>query len=283
VLEEAGLVDLDKSPEGMRPIAGAEIEKNKGQTVDKEKDKVERGKIRRSLHRTLREAHVPTHNRSRKGKDSSSSAAVFDEVTDDVLARGTGSFVVHGKKASVIHFGSELSEMSPDERLRLRKQPHKEAGPLSSPATIDDDFHSILAEPFEYHERHESTATQSTTTAMSFRDLHKHLLVPGANGPTVTMSEENDSEAAVSFSEGRRTPLPPVEDEDEEDEDHLGLNSPSSRQAMFYTPEASNSPTFPTFRDDHPHLDEEGEMDDSEPESPERERLPSPPVQVVSA
>ena len=38
------------------------------------------------------------------------------------LTRGTGSFVVHGKKASVITFGgSAWQDISPEERLKLRK------------------------------------------------------------------------------------------------------------------------------------------------------------------
>ncbi|EKD12891.1 uncharacterized protein L3040_007048 [Drepanopeziza brunnea f. sp. 'multigermtubi'] len=237
VLEQAGLIDTDKTPDGKRPGNGLEAEESK--------EKMDRGKIRRSLHRTLREAHVPPHARSRKGKDSSSSAGLSEE---DVLSRGSGSFVVHGKKASVITFGSEFQSMSPDERLRLRKQVHKEE-PLSSPASIDDDFHSLLAEPFDLHERHGSQATTSSATAKSFRDLHRklagHALAVGSDG--------DDSDAAVSFSDGRRTPQPPVEDEDE----HFVDSHPS--QAMFYTPEHERSPAAHALPETHlspvPHGD----------------------------
>lgn len=271
VLEEAGLIDGDFLPEGNRPTSGPEPDESKDQVSEKDKDKVERGKIRRSLHRTLKEAHVPKHNHSRKGKESTSSGAASEEP-DDVLSRGTGSFVVHGKKASVITFGSELQSMSPDERLRLRKLPHKGEG-QPSPATIDDDFHSVLAEPFEYHERHESTATSNTATAMSFREKHKNLTVPGST-PSITMTEGDDNEA-ISISEGRRTPLSPVNDGDEDD-DRLGPNSPASRQAMFYTPEASNSPASAVFPREY---DERNEGEDSE----RRQRLQSPSLQLVSA
>merc|ERR1711939_733558 len=167
VLEQEGLVttDMDKTPDAKRPVASPENEEGKDHVV--EKDKLDRGKIRRSLHRTLREAHVPSHTRSRKGKDSSSSAGMSEEGKDDVLSRGTGSFVVHGKKASVITFGSEIQSMSNEERLRLRKQPHKDEPGQLSPATTDDDFHSVLAEPYEFHERHDSQATTSTATPQS--------------------------------------------------------------------------------------------------------------------
>ncbi|KAG4425627.1 hypothetical protein IFR04_001324 [Cadophora malorum] len=242
VLEQEGLVttDMDKTPDAKRPVASPENEEGKDHVV--EKDKLDRGKIRRSLHRTLREAHVPSHTRSRKGKDSSSSAGMSEEGKDDVLSRGTGSFVVHGKKASVITFGSEIQSMSNEERLRLRKQPHKDEPEQLSPATIDDDFHSVLAEPYEFHERHDSQATTSTATARSFRDLHRKLASHSLGPSGAATSDGEDSDAAISFSEGRRTPLPPVEDE----EGYTTGSRPVSQaqQAMFYTPEASNSPAM---------------------------------------
>jgi hypothetical protein len=281
VLEQAGLVDTDKTPEGKRPVTGPDNEESRDLVLEKEK--LDRGKIRRSLHRTLRDAHVPTHTRSRKGKDSVSSGAMSEETKDDVLSRGTGSFVVHGKKASVITFGSELQSMSPDERLRLRRQPHKDEPGLLSPANIDDDFHSVLAESIEFHERHGSAATTSTATARSFRELHKKLAAHTSGGPAIVGSDGDDSEAAVSFSEGRRTPLPPgilVEGENEEE-----ANDNPAMQAMFYTPEASNSPTGAGFSEKHPvgandyeEVDGSGERHDSGVE-----KLPSPPQAVVSA
>jgi hypothetical protein len=180
---------------------------------------------------------------------------------------------VHGKKASVITFGSELQSMSPDERLRLRKQPHKDEAGFLSPASVDDDFHSILAEPVEFHERHDSAATTSTATARSFRELHKKLAAHSSSATGAVTSDGDDSEAALSFSEGRRTPLPTVEDEDDEG------SRPGSRskQAMFYTPEASNSPTAPGFLDKQPRSIEQEQEHNSEVE---RESL-APPLQTV--
>jgi len=89
-----------------------------------------RTRVRRSLQRTLRESpgsHATQyHNhRSKKGKESVSSAGMDDaSPTQDSegLARGGGSFTVHGKKASVITLGSEWQQISAEERLRLRKQ-----------------------------------------------------------------------------------------------------------------------------------------------------------------
>ncbi|RDW59624.1 hypothetical protein BP6252_12711 [Coleophoma cylindrospora] len=265
VLEQAGLMDT-ASPDSKRPATGPESDDvNEGST---EKDKLDRGKIRRSLHRTLREAHVPTHHRSRKGKDSASSAGMSDEGTpEDVLSRGTGSFVVHGKKASVIHFGSELQSMSQEERLRVRRQSHRDEQSALSPATIDD-FHSVLAEPYEFHERHGSAT--SAATARSFRELHKKKYLHGYNA-TSNITSDGESDVAVSFSEGRRTPLPPLEDEDGSDDD---LDGPG-KQAIFYTPEASNSPITPAFIDRNPKTQSQ-EVEDSE-----SERVLSSPLQTV--
>ncbi|PMD40733.1 hypothetical protein L207DRAFT_488671 [Hyaloscypha variabilis F] len=274
VLEQAGLVETDKTPERKRSVPGPENEESRDLVLEKEK--LDRGKIRRSLQRTLRDAHVPTHNRSRKRKDSASSGAMSEENKEDVLSRGTGSFVVHGKKASVITFGSELQSMTPDERLRLRRQPHKDEPGLLSPASIDDDFHSVLAEPVEFHERHGSAATTSTATARSFRELHKKLAAHHSGGPATVLSDGDDSDAAVSFSEGRRTPIPPMSPVEDEDEDEANDNP--ARQAMFYTPEASNSPTRTGFSEKQPGASEHDEAGESG-----MERLPSPPQALISA
>lgn len=258
-LEQTGLVDAD--------VASDE---NKEQSPDK--DKFGKGKIRRSIHQTLREAHVPSHHRSRKGKDSNSSAGMSDEGTaDEMLSRGSGSFVVHGKKASVITFGTELQCMSPEERLRLRKLPHKGDSDVTSPASLDDDFHSILAEPVEFRQRHTSAASADTATAKSFQELHRKYSAQHPEKPSnLTVNQDDDDEAALSISEGRRSPLPPVEDEDE-DED-------TSDKTKFYTPEPSPRGT---------DFDEESLIEPSQHQENEHidsnEQLASPTLQAVGA
>ncbi|KAG9231295.1 hypothetical protein BJ875DRAFT_498433 [Amylocarpus encephaloides] len=278
VLEQAGLVDTEESPQRKRSI-GPEIEEGKEQTPaldkDKDKDKLDRGKIRRSLHRTLRDAHVPTHHRSRKGKESSSSAGMSEEGNrDDVLSRGTGSFVVHGKKASVITFGSELQSMSPEERLRLRKQPNRDLSGVAPSSAIEEDFHSILAEPIIFHQRSDSAATTSTATARSFRELHQRLHPRHGSLPGILTSDGDDSEAAVSVSEGQQSPLPPLDDEDEY------FNRPiSQQQAMFYTPERSRSPV----QEDVVDLRHTRNPDHGKPISNDTgsDRLCTPPIQTL--
>lgn len=259
VLEQTGLVRTD--------LAG---EDDKELSTDK--DKFDRNKIRRSIHRTLREAHVPSHHRSRKGKDSNSSAGMSDEgTTDDILTRGSGSFVVHGKKASVITFGTELQSMSPEERLRLWRQPHKGDSEAVSPATIDDDFHSVLAEPVEFRQRHNSAASTSTATARSFRELHRKYSSQNSERPAnLAVTVDDDNDAALSISEGRRSPLPPVEDENEDGD------SSSNDKTKFYTPEPS-----PRGID----FDEQSLVEPNQPHenghADSAERLPSSAFQAV--
>ncbi|KAH8805595.1 hypothetical protein F5884DRAFT_709128 [Xylogone sp. PMI_703] len=244
VLEQAGLMENNGTPEGKRPGTGPENEENKDHSGDKEKG--DKNKIRRSLQRTLRDAHVPTHTRSRRTKDSFSGTVGPEEApTEDVLSRGTGSFVVHGKKASVITFGEELKHMS-------RKQAPKDEHSIRSPSVADDD---VRSGPSGYRERHNSGATGSTATGKSIGDLHK-VSTSYSSECISTLAHEHDSEVAVSFSEGRRTPLPPVDDGVE---DSAG-SEPIEGQALFYTPEGSNSPTAPKFMDvEDPHEGDGGE------------------------
>lgn len=130
-----------------------------------------RSKVRRSLHRTLRESsHVPSHHRSKKGKDSAGSATATEDTNSQVdkegLARGSGSFTVHGKKASVINFGSEWHGMSPEERLKLRKQAHHDGSKLAVPSAIEDE-NASLRSISSLRERPVSGVSASTTTTRS--------------------------------------------------------------------------------------------------------------------
>jgi hypothetical protein len=107
--------------------------------------------------------------------------------------------------------------------------------------------------------------------------LHRKLAAHNKNGPAIAGSDGEDSDAAISFSEGRRTPLPPVEDEDED------ANNTPGMQAMFYTPEASNSPTRAEFLDkDQGAAEHEFDGSDHRRETG-IERLPSPLQAVASA
>lgn len=169
LLVEAGLVSPDSiasDPINTQDVA-SDDDKIKVLDVDASDSLI---KVRHSLHRKLQSAHTPNHHRSKKGRDSSSSAALSEDngsiTENERLPRGTGSFTVHGKKASVINFGSEWQAMSPEERLKLRKQPNVDDSKLLVPHTTDDDGSSTKSGV-----RPVSARSVSTTTTKSLGHL----------------------------------------------------------------------------------------------------------------
>ncbi|EGO60508.1 hypothetical protein NEUTE1DRAFT_75657 [Neurospora tetrasperma FGSC 2508] len=281
LLAQAGLLESARRGSEQRPPSLATDTDGNAQS-EKEKHK-----IRRSFQRTLREGagHI-SHHRSRRGRDSASASVVSDEASQegpDVLVRSTGSFVVHGKKASVINFGTELQlqNMSPEERIRHWKQRDdasiaesterfgsENGGSRDQAIAEGSDFRSILTARSASHARREhrgSAASASTATAKSFRNLHRKYSasqhattrsVPPSSANLAIPSDE-ESDAAVSFSDGRRTPLPPIEGELEPSEENDGLlgrhemlnmTPPSSsrgenRETVFFTPQSAPAAT----------------------------------------
>lgn len=161
---------------------------------------------------------------------------------DDHLARGTGSFVIHGKKASVITFGDALAGMSAEERMRARKgerggsrSPGRETSLRGGDRASDRDRAGGAAAT----DHRGSEASTNTVAARSFRELHNRL---SAHAATLESGEEGggaDSDAlSVLTDEGARTPLAPVEDVEEDEEEREGVH----KQAAFYTPEVPGTP-----------------------------------------
>ena len=171
-LQEAGLID----PESPSAAKAKRPDTSEGDTTGEKSKPSEidynegRSKVRRSLHRTLRDSHPPSHHRSKKGKDSTGSAIFTEDkpslTESEGLARGTGSFTVHGKKASVITFGSELQNMSPEERLRLRKQMQNDESKLSILTGVEDDDHAAKS-TFDPTVRRASISDSTTNTTRS--------------------------------------------------------------------------------------------------------------------
>ena len=171
VLQEAGLIEPD-SPSGRKTKQQETPSESKDRAHEKRKSleteiNEAKSKVRRSLHRTLRDSHPPSHHRSRKGKDSAGSSGLTEDnssiADSEGLARGTGSFTVHGKKASVITFGSEWQTMTPEERLKLRKQAQGDGSKLSVPSAIDDEEASLRS-AYKPTARPVSAITTSTMT-----------------------------------------------------------------------------------------------------------------------
>lgn len=174
ILKEAGLVGPDSpSPKAKTSdiLSDGEKDRDFEKVRSSETDPSDgRNKVRRSLHRTLRDAHVPSHHRGRKGKDSASSTGMTEDASSlaesEGLARSAGSFTVHGKKASVVTFGSEWQDMSPEERMKSRKNIQSEAAKLSVPSAIEDEGIDTTS---AYHPRGRplSGVSVSTTTSKS--------------------------------------------------------------------------------------------------------------------
>jgi hypothetical protein len=212
ILKESGLVSPGGTPANARrrePREDQESfkdskEKGKARMSDgdlSERARADRSKVRRSLHRTLREAHNPVHHRSKKGKDSSSSAGLVEDSGSlqeaEGLARGAGSFTVHGKKASVITFGSEWHTMSPEERIRLRKQAQADDPRVLSPITIEDESESVTTTSAAGGRRG-SDVSASAGIEESSVDVWKEQVLPHHR---VESSVDGVSESDVDFPE----------------------------------------------------------------------------------
>ncbi|MCJ1378963.1 hypothetical protein MMC17_002062 [Xylographa soralifera] len=173
LLVEVGLVSPESTTSDVNNTLElpSEDDKTKGQETDGNDNLT---KVRHSLQRKLQSAHVPNHHRSRKGKDSSSSVAVTEDnssaAESEGLSRGIGTFTVHGKKASVITFGSEWQNVPPEERLKLRKQVHVEESRLSVPMSAEDDGISVTSGRSP-EIRPLSARSTSTATTRSLGDI----------------------------------------------------------------------------------------------------------------
>ena len=213
-------------------------------------EKSDRVKMRRSLQRTLRESagHL-SHHRSKRTKEPSSSGVSEDAGRDDRLSRGSGSFVVHGKKASVIDFGDGLKHMPTEERLRQRMQAQRDE-PLS-PSSVDEDYYDAVGHQPESKERRESAASgrHRDSGGVSASSIANTPLYKGQSNLSRAGSCQCLRIRIVtprsSVSEGRRTPLPPIEtqlgEEDDEDfplpgQSRSQLQSPVSPDIVSPTP-----------------------------------------------
>ncbi|KAH1287803.1 hypothetical protein KXW98_009084 [Aspergillus fumigatus] len=144
ILREAGLLEVNSSPRGTRQsVTAYETDGEHRRDSAESRPGEQMSRIRRSLHRTLRDSHhgQQGHNaRGKKQRDSMSSEVVPEDEQDtkegEGLSRKAPQFTVHGKKASIVTFGSEWQNMTPEERLRLRKPTPSEEPRASDPAIL---------------------------------------------------------------------------------------------------------------------------------------------------
>ncbi|ORY15213.1 hypothetical protein BCR34DRAFT_192494 [Clohesyomyces aquaticus] len=164
-----------------------------------------RSKVRRSLHRTLRDSHGSGHRRSHKGRDSASTVVSDDTPESEGLSRAKGSFNIHGKKASVITFGAEWHNMPAEERLKVRKQAQEampDTGSVDGNLTDDqarsivsDSTGTVLSAPA--HESDETTPRPSTNEPRKQRHVSSQTITPAnynrsLNGHTSESDEESE-------------------------------------------------------------------------------------------
>lgn len=158
LLREAGSISGDRVPDA--PPRADSSDPDHGNTTNPSLETLsnQRTGKRRNMQRSLRDPQHSTQSpqsvRLRKGKEPimhSSPAAILrgnSQQVADGLARSTGSFTVHGKKASVITLGSEWDSMSSEDRMRLRKlaqanskesDPDADSRTLLSPKAEEDE------------------------------------------------------------------------------------------------------------------------------------------------
>lgn len=215
VLREAGLLGVDgptDSPK-LSPKIGNDAEIPE-RHIDEKSDSNAEHRLsghRRSLQRTLRDSHhKPSHQRSKKGRDSASSISLVDgpsSVEGEGLSRKDASFTLHGKKASVITFGSEWQNISAEERLKLRKPAASEEARASDTNLIRDPRGSISSASV-HSGRPQSMRSASTATARSSRFVDNITVsngIPQIPSLDVLLKEEEaekESQRNVAPSEG---------------------------------------------------------------------------------
>lgn len=211
VLRDAGLIRSDgTSPSAKRPGTSGSDRDRVGSISPPDGTTRDRGSVRKSLQRTLREAqhapHLPHHHRSKKGRDSNSSIAFTEDGKSvsgesDGLTRGAGSFIVHGKKASVITFGSEWQSMSNEERLRLRKLAQKDDA--KEEAVVEDGTASTVSGPTALAEDQNASATSGTDPVTDTQPLINSTGTAGTGAKEETGRPEVAKEAIEG--DGRQT------------------------------------------------------------------------------
>ncbi|KHO00910.1 guanyl-nucleotide exchange factor [Metarhizium album ARSEF 1941] len=223
-LRQAGLWEAKSRRASLERTPMSTVTEGTEYSVTTERDRIERSKIRRSLQRTLRESagHL-SHHRSKRGKDTGPPVAgsVDDGIRETTLSRGAGSFVVHGKKASVINLGTELQTMSQEDKIMTRKQhqllqqdqQEELATPISGNDNPEDDFRSALETPSGSNgtsSRRDSVASTSTATARSFRDLHRRYSSAQAarsvSGGRLAIPSDGESEVSPSVRDEQKSP-----------------------------------------------------------------------------
>lgn len=188
-----------------------------------------RSKVRRSLHRTLRDSHGSVnHRRSHKGRDSASTIVSEDTPESEGLSRAKGSFTVHGKKASVITFGADWHDTPAEERLKIRKQAQEalqEAGSVDETdgSVVGDNTGTVLPIP-TINEPGENTSRPSSADTRKQRHVSSQTITPASfqksqNGHNSDSDDESDMSEIEEESPTKDRSSNELAASDEEDSD----------------------------------------------------------------
>lgn len=209
--DEDGLIGLDGATSaGKRPDTSGSDRDRVGAMSPEMTSRERGGSVRRSLHRTLRDSHhglhqTPSHHRGKKSRESGSSFVISEDgrpmsPENQELKRGTGSFIVHGKKASVVTFGSEWQKMTTEDRTKLRRVAQAEES--KGEVAIDDGTASnisgpsavAVAEAPESSEDDGPGPARSHSTATATGEGNAGFLTPPETGAPRKMSSSTMSE-----------------------------------------------------------------------------------------
>jgi hypothetical protein len=224
LLRETGLLDLSGSPPPKKqptPVPESEAENVPDETSEVSQSDHKPSRVRRSLHRTLREPHNVHRHHSRASKKNRGSVSSIGPLEDDEsmpegegLSRSSPSFIVHGKKASIVTFGSEWQNMPPEERLKLRKPTPHEQPRASEPSILGSS--DPMASDSHTGGRPHSIRSASTTTGISlrsddepmefFRDAHEDIGGPSVDPSPLTPIIGSDPVSEQPLSENENMP-----------------------------------------------------------------------------
>ena len=168
-----------------------------------------RSKVRRSLHRTLRDHGSGSHHRrSHKGRDSASTILSDDTQESEGLSRAKGSFTVHGKKASVITFGPDWHDTPAEEKLKIRKQAQEalqEAGSVDdTDGSVISDRTTTLSTPV-IHEPNDIAPRRSSADARRQRHASSQTITPASYQKSMN-PHHSDSDEETDMSEIEEEP-----------------------------------------------------------------------------
>lgn len=241
VLREAGLLGVD-GPTNVSKHSekGDEVDKNEKPGDDKVEPVVgePRGRNRRSLQRSLRDAHHGlNHQRSKKGQRDSGSSAATDHPAGagegEGLSRKDTNFTFHGKKASVVTLGSEWQNMSAEERLKMRK-PTPTEEPRAPESHSNGDSNESVRSPSVNSGRPHSIRSASTATARSSRFVDNPPVadeipeVPPLDG--VKEQARNDGTVVPSESKNATTPSTSAKEDGRGDDSHGATDDASPKE-----------------------------------------------------